>query len=32
MTALQIYMLIAPVVLLAIGATGTYWWMHTRHH
>ncbi len=32
MTALQIYMLVAPLVVLAIGAAGTYWWTHTTHH
>jgi hypothetical protein len=27
MTSLQIYLLVAPFVLLAIGATVTYWWV-----
>lgn len=31
MTALQVYMLIAPVVILAIGAASAYWWIHTHH-
>lgn len=30
MTSLQIYMLVAPVVVLAIAAAGTYWWTHTH--
>jgi hypothetical protein len=32
MTTLQIYMVIAPLVVLAIGAAGAYWWVHTQHH
>ena len=31
MTALQIYMLVAPVIILAVGAAGAYWWTHTTH-
>jgi len=30
MTALQFYMLIAPLVILAVGAAGAYWWVHTH--
>jgi nitrogen fixation-related uncharacterized protein len=26
MTPLQVYLLIAPLVLLAIGAAAAYWW------
>lgn len=28
MTSLQLYMLIAPVVVLLIAGAGTYWWTH----
>jgi hypothetical protein len=27
MTSLQVYLLIAPLVLLAIGAGAAYWWI-----
>ena len=32
MTDIQVYMLIAPLVLLGIGAAAAYWWMHTPNH
>lgn len=32
MTEVQVYMLIAPLVLLAIGAAATYWWTHHTPH
>jgi hypothetical protein len=31
MTDLQMYLLIAPFVLLAIGAGATYWWVKGDH-
>ena len=31
MTTLEIYMVVAPLVLLAIGAAATYWWTHVHH-
>lgn len=33
MTNLEIYMIMAPLALLGIGAAVTYWWTHhTTHH
>jgi len=34
MNALQVYALVAPLVLLAIGAGAAYWWTHRPdpHH
>jgi hypothetical protein len=35
MTDLQVYLLIAPFVLLGIAAAATYWWTHKsegEHH
>jgi len=28
MTPLQVYLLVAPLVLLAMGAGAAYWWTH----
>ena len=28
MTELQIYLIVAPLVLLLVAAIGTYWWLH----
>ena len=28
MTSLEIYLIVAPLVLLGIGAAATYWWTH----
>jgi hypothetical protein len=31
-TDFQLYLLIPPLVLLAIGAAATYWWTHRTPH
>ncbi len=31
MTDLQTYLVVAPFVLLAIGAIATYWWVRSDH-
>jgi hypothetical protein len=28
MTEIQIYAVVAPLVLLLVAAAGTYWWVH----
>jgi hypothetical protein len=28
MTELQIYLIVAPLVLLLVGASAAYWWVH----